>query len=90
MRKTQIPTCPKPKRPNDFIFSDFWMPNMNGIEFIGKLRADPRFSGIPCFALTADTEFQRDSRTESFTGILLKPLTYGKLLEAFVAAERLS
>jgi len=71
----------------DFIFSDLWMPNMNGIEFIEKLRADSRLKHLPCFALTADTEFQRDVRNKLFTGILLKPLTYDKLVEAFAAME---
>ncbi len=78
----------KAGRPYDFIFSDLWMPNMNGIEFIGKLRADSRFSRLPVFAVTADTEFQRDVRNGLFTGILLKPLTYGKLTEAFAATDR--
>ncbi len=70
-------------RPHDFIFSDFWMPNMNGSELVGKLRADPRFRQLPVFAVTADTEFQRDARTILFTGILFKPVTYDKILEAF-------
>ena len=69
--------------PHDFILSDLWMPNMNGLEFIEKLRADPRFGRIPVFAVTADTEFQQDARTKLFTSILLKPLTYGKLVEVF-------
>ena len=61
------------------------MPNMNGIEFIGKLRADPRFGSLPVFAVTADTEFKRDARTKLFTGVLLKPITYDKLMDAFAA-----
>ena len=67
--------------PYDFVFSDFWMPNMNGLEFIEKLRADSRFSRLPAFAVTADTEYHKDSRFRLFNGILLKPLTYGKLIE---------
>ena len=75
--------------PHDFIISDLWMPNMNGMEFIEKARSDPRFGSLPIFALTADTEYRRDARTALFTGVLLKPLTYGKLLEVFAAtAER--
>ena len=77
----------KAGHPHDFILSDLWMPNMNGIEFVEKLRADPRFGDLPCFAVTADTEFHRDSRTELFTGILLKPMTYGKLMEAFAVQK---
>jgi CheY-like chemotaxis protein len=69
--------------PHDFIFSDFWMPNMNGLELIEKLRADSRFARLPIFAVTADTEFHKDSRSGLFNDILLKPLTYGKLAGVF-------
>ncbi|MBR4654283.1 MAG: response regulator [Kiritimatiellae bacterium] len=71
----------KTGNPHDFVFSDFWMPNMNGLELIEKLRADSRFSRLPVFAVTADTESNGDARTRFFTGVLLKPLTYGKLMD---------
>ena len=71
------------RRPCDFVFSDFWMPNMNGLEFIEKLRADSRFSDLPVFAVTADTECRDDARTKLFSGVLLKPLTYAKLMDVF-------
>ena len=73
----------KEGNPHDIVFSDFWMPNMNGLEFIERMRADPRFGRLPVFLLTADTEFQRDKRTELFDGVLLKPLTHEKLMEVF-------
>ena len=79
----------KAGRPHDFFFSALRMPNRNSIEFIGKLRADSRFSRLPVFAVTADAEFQRDVRNGLFTGTLLKPLTYDKLTEAFAATERM-
>ena len=66
--------------PYDFIFSDFWMPNMNGLELIEKLRADSRFKDLTAFAVTADAEYHTDSRAELFNGVLLKPLTYDKLV----------
>ena len=69
----------------DFILSDLWMPNMNGLEFVEKLRADSRYRDLPVFAVTADTEFRSDDRTDLFTGILLKPMTYAKLMETFAA-----
>ena len=81
----EIDLAMKAGRPYDFVFSDFWMPNMNGLEFIEKLRADSRFIRLPVFALTADTEIHGDERTKLFTGILLKPLTYDKLIDAFAA-----
>jgi len=77
----------KAGQPHDFILSDLWMPNMNGPEFIEKLRGDARFRHLPVFAVTADTESRRDPRTALFTGILLKPMTYAKLVECFAALE---
>ena len=73
--------------PYDFVFSDLWMPNMNGLELIERLRADSRFSSLPVFAVTADTEIHGDARSKLFDGILFKPLTYNKLIEAFAAVS---
>ena len=72
----------------DFVFADLWMPNLNGIELVEKLRADSRFRRLPVYAVTADVEFMRDDRRGHFTGILLKPLSYGKLMEVFANAMR--
>jgi len=73
----------KTGHPYDFVFSDFWMPNMNGLEFIAKLRGDARFIHLPVFAVTADTEARQDARANLFTGILIKPMTSDKLIEVF-------
>ena len=83
----KLDSAVKAGRPHDFILSDLWMPVMNGLEFIERLRADSRFSGLPVFAVTADTEADRDARTELFTGVLLKPMTYDKLVEVFAKME---
>lgn len=72
--------------PFDLVLSDFWMPNLNGLEFVEKVRADPRFARLAVFAVTADTETRQDDRAKMFDGILLKPLTYGKLLELLGSA----
>ena len=80
---SELDSAIKSGNPYDFVFSDYWMPNMNGLEFIEKLRADSRFSRLPVFAVTADTESRSDPRSNLFTGILLKPLTYAKLVEVF-------
>ena len=37
----------------------------------------------PVFAVTADTEFHSDARSNLFNGVLLKPLTYAKLMHTF-------
>ena len=69
--------------PYDLVLTDFWMPNMNGLELVERLRADKRFQKLPVFAVTADTETSDDSRSRLFTGILLKPMTYAKLVQVF-------
>ena len=84
----ELDSAMKAGHPYDFILSDLWMPHMNGLEFIEKLRADPHFGKLPCFALTADTEVHSDVRTQLFSGILLKPLTYDKLVKVFSAGDR--
>ncbi|HJJ48333.1 MAG TPA: response regulator [Methanocorpusculum sp.] len=38
----------------DLILLDYIMPEMNGIEFVEKLRAHPEWADIPVFMLTAD------------------------------------
>ncbi len=77
----------KAGKPHDLVFSDFWMPNMNGLEFIEKLRADSRIKSLSVYALTADTEYKNDRRSDLFTGILLKPLTYDKLVGVLAAMK---
>jgi CheY-like chemotaxis protein len=84
---SKLDSARKSDRPYDFVFSDFWMPNMNGLELIEKLRADSRFNGLCVFAVTADTEYRSDDRSKLFSGVLLKPLTYAKLVDAFAAKD---
>ena len=78
-----LDSAAKSGNPHDFVFSDLWMPNMNGLEFIEKLHADSRFGQLPVYALTADSECRQDSRIRLFNGVLLKPMTYEKLMDVF-------
>jgi two-component system, chemotaxis family, chemotaxis protein CheY len=61
----------------DLIITDINMPNMGGIEFIGKARALSGFRFTPILALT--TESQQGKRDEAkklgATGWLLKPVS---------------
>ena len=61
----------------DLIITDINMPNMGGIEFIGKARGLAGFKFIPILALT--TESQQSKREEAkklgATGWLLKPVS---------------
>ena len=84
----KLDSAAKAGNPYDFVFSDFWMPNMNGLEMVSKLREDSRFASLSVFAVTADTEIGHDSRAALFTGVLLKPITYDKLVEAFASNMR--
>ena len=85
---SELDAAVKSGHPHDFVFSDFWMPNMNGSEFVERLRSDPRFRTLPVYLVTADTDNENDPRNRLFTGILLKPLTYAKLLETLSASSR--
>ena len=82
----KLDAAAKADAPYDCVFSDIWMPHMDGMEFIEKLHADPRFEHLSCFAVTADSEVRGDVRADLFTGVLIKPLTYAKLMEVFSAA----
>ena len=81
----ELDAAEKAGSPRDLVFTDFWMPNMNGTELVKRIRADHRFRRVPVFAVTADTEFRGDARSKLFDGVLFKPLTYDKLINALAA-----
>jgi two-component system chemotaxis response regulator CheY len=41
------------------IFLDYNMPRMNGIEFMKKVRSDPRFKTVPIIMLTTESEEEK-------------------------------
>ena len=66
----------------DLVISDISMPEMDGYEFLKKLRAIPQMTGIPAVALTGygrtnDVERALD---EGFAEHLTKPLDLDELL----------
>lgn len=76
----------------DWIFSDWDMPNMTGIEFLKEVRSDPRTSHIPFIMVTARSD--RDSLVtavqEGVTSFIIKPFTAKKLVEkVFMAKGRM-
>ena len=81
----ELDAAAKAGNPYDLVLSDYWMPNMNGLELVESLRADSRFARLPVFAVTADMELKGDARSSCFTDIILKPMTTGKLIEVFNA-----
>jgi two-component system, chemotaxis family, chemotaxis protein CheY len=42
--------------PGELFLVDWNMPEMNGLEFVQHLRAEPRFSSIPVVMVTTETE----------------------------------
>lgn len=66
----------------DLLITDLYMPNMNGIELIKSVRADPNYRRIPILFLT--TESQRNKKMQAkhagATGWIIKPFVPAKLL----------
>ena len=65
------------------ILLDLNMPIMNGIEFLHKMKADPRFRRIPVVVLTTSEEQQ--DKVNSFelgvAGYMAKPVDYRRFVE---------
>ena len=67
----------------DLVFSDLWMPEMDGRELVRAIRADAKLSRLPVYLVTADVEARIQSESDGFTGVLLKPITLEKLGSLF-------
>ena len=68
----------------DLIVTDLVMPEMNGFEFIRRLRRDPRFLTLPIIALSADTRDERakEGRDAGANLFMTKPFDENILIEA--------
>jgi CheY-like chemotaxis protein len=42
--------------PPDLVITDVMMPTMNGLEFIERLRSDPKYAGIPILVVSGNSE----------------------------------
>lgn len=67
----------------DMVFSDLWMPEMDGNELVQAIRADATLSHLPVYLVTADVEVRNQPGMEGFTGILFKPITLEMLQSLF-------
>lgn len=65
------------------IFSDVMMPQMNGMEFIQKLKENTLFPKVPIIIMTAlsDKEIVSEAKKIGVSGYILKPVTAKKLTE---------
>ena len=72
----------------DLIVTDYKMPYMDGLEFIGALRADVTIPDIPVIFLTAmENAAELAGKTFGFR-LLTKPLLANELLSAVAGALR--
>jgi two-component system cell cycle response regulator DivK len=66
----------------DLILIDLSMPVLDGWGVFGELRANDRTARIPCVAVTAHAESDRNKALEhGFSGYLTKPFRTSELLE---------
>ncbi|MBR2837519.1 MAG: amino acid permease [Kiritimatiellae bacterium] len=69
-------------KPFDFVFTDMWMPRLDGEGLIRAVRGNPALASLRVVAATADVECQGKYAEMGFDGILLKPITTEKLRKA--------
>ncbi len=64
------------------VIADINMPGIDGIELIGKLRADPRHKFIPIIMLTTESQesMKQKGRKAGATGWIVKPFKPEQLL----------
>jgi signal transduction histidine kinase/ABC-type amino acid transport substrate-binding protein len=67
----------------DIVFSDIWMPEMDGQRLAEEMSRDPRLAAIPIVAITADVEVESTHDTRHFAKVLAKPVTGAKLETLF-------
>lgn len=74
----QLQAGPRP----DLIITDINMPNMGGIELIGKARALPGLRFIPILALTTESQQARRDEAKALgaSGWLVKPVASADLV----------
>jgi two-component system chemotaxis response regulator CheY len=67
----------------DLLLTDFHMPNLNGLQLIGKVRQKEQYKFIPILVLTTENQIEiiREAKNSGATGWLLKPFNTEKLLQ---------
>ena len=67
----------------NLIISDWNMPNMTGLEFLKKVKADPQYNHIPIIMLTAEAEKGQvlEALQSGANGYIVKPFAAASLKE---------
>ena len=63
------------------VFTDLWMPGMDGASLARAIRDDPAFAGVPVVAVTADNDASASFDASVFDDILVKPIDTAKVSE---------
>ena len=61
------------------VFTDLWMPGMDGAALARAVRADPALAGVPVVAVTADNDAAASFDASVFDDILVKPIDTAKV-----------
>ena len=69
--------------PFGLVFTDLWMPDLDGRGLVRAIRADAALAHLPVYLVTADVESRHEAEADGFTGLLLKPLTLERLQGLF-------
>jgi two-component system chemotaxis response regulator CheY len=64
-------------RPFDFVVSDWNMPNMQGIDLLRAIRADPQIRHLPVLMVTAEAKRENilETAQAGVNGYIVKPFT---------------
>ncbi len=78
----------KTANPVEFIISDWNMPNMLGIDFLRKCRADPAFKSLPFILITVESEPTQilEAGNAGVTDFIVKPFTVDAFRLKLIAA----
>jgi len=66
----------------DMVLTDLNMPNMDGIELIKAIRAEPRYKFMPVVMLTTESQANKkqEGKAAGATGWIIKPFSPEQLL----------
>lgn len=63
----------------DVVVTDLSMPNIDGVEFVQRLRSHPRGRSLPAIALSGFYEQYMDALGTGFNAFLRKPVNFDEL-----------
>ena len=63
----------------DFVLTDMWMPEMDGVKLVESIRSNPSVAKTKVYLFTAEVEMKDSYAADGFDGILLKPASLESL-----------